>query len=451
MKPIFDVQNLVHDDSDIILVWEAIVSAAVRARISDIHVLAQKRGVDLVFRADGEMRLQGTLPHEFARRMINHIKTLSKIDLTEYRRPGEGRMLMTLDGKNVDLRVCVLPTIHGQDAVVRVFDRSISLMSLDDLGLLPEQLNYAEDLIKRPHGLILVCGATGSGKTTSLYAMLNRLTGTGRKVMTIEDPVEYELEGVNQTQVNSRIGVLFPTLLAAILRQDPDVIMIGEIRDEETAVTAVRAANTGSLVLATTHATRASRAVETMLGLGVHPYFLAVSLRGVMAQLLVKRICPHCRQALPATQDIIVDPEITARLRADNVEPQLYFGAGCEQCSGTGYLGRLGLFELFRPDDAIKQLILDRRPAAEIDRVAEAGHMLTLEQSGKLAALKGLTTMEEIVDALPMDMDSTQIAAPPPVPVPEKDAGMPRRPGAEKVRRVSKPIKIRKVGRRAKA
>jgi len=402
MKPLFNVQELVHADSDVTLVWEAIVSAAVRGKVSDIHVLAQKRGVDLVYRADGDMRVQGVFAHDFAKRLINHIKTLSKIDLAESRRPGEGRMLMNLDGKSVDLRVCVLPTIHGQDAVVRVFDRSISLMTLNDLGLLPEQLNYATDMISRPHGLILVCGATGSGKTTSLYAMLNHLIGNGRKIMTIEDPVEYELEGVNQTQVNTRIGVHFSTLLAAILRQDPDIIMIGEIRDEETAVTAVRAANTGSLVLATTHATRASRAVETMLGLGVHPYFLSVSLRGVMSQLLVKRICPQCRQALPDTKDIIVDPDLIARLKADSVEPQLYHGAGCEQCGGTGYQGRLGLFELFRPDDAIKQLILDRRPAAEIDRVAESGHMLTLVQSGKLAALRGLTTMEEVVDALPM-------------------------------------------------
>jgi len=283
--------------------------------------------------------------------------------------------------------------------------------------------------------------------------MLNRIAGTGRKIMTIEDPVEYELDGVNQTQVNSRIGVQFSTLLAAILRQDPDVIMIGEIRDEETAVTAVRAANTGSLVLATTHATRASRAVETMLGLGVHPYFLAVSLRGVMAQLLVKRICPHCRKALSATEDIVVDPEILARLKADNVYPQLYLGEGCEQCNGTGYSGRVGLFELFRPDDAIKQLILDRRPAAEIDRVAEAGHMLTLEQSGKLAALKGLTTMEEIVDALPMDIDSTRVMELPidiKTPAMPKDAGTRKRPDAAKKKGTSRPAAKTRKTKRAK-
>ena len=310
-------------------------------------------------------------------------------------------MKITVDDRSVDLRVSAVPTIHGQDLVVRLFDRTISLMELVELGLLPKQLDYITDMIQRPHGLILVSGPTGCGKTTTLYAILRKLSGGGRKIITIENPVEYDLPGVNQTQVNPRIGVTFAGMLTAILRQDPDIIMVGEIRDEETAVTAVRAANTGHLVLATTHATRASRAVETMLSLGVHPYFLAVALRGVIAQFLVKRICPQCRTALPETADMIVEDSIRSRLR-DPHAAHLYQGAGCKQCYGTGYRGRMGLFELFIPDERIKQLILDRKGANEIEQAVVQTNGVTLDQVGKLAALNGDTTMEEVLDMVPL-------------------------------------------------
>jgi len=400
MEPIFSVTDLLADDADPILVWEAIVSKAIAARVSDIHVLSQSEGAELAFRLDGDMLYQGVMSAEFARRMISHVKTMADIDLGESRRPAEGRMKIEVDDRAVDLRVSAAPTIHGQDMVVRIFDRTINLREMVDLGLYGEQLDMLEDMIQRPHGLILVSGPTGSGKTTTLYAMLRRLAGKGRKIITIENPVEFDLPGVNQTQINPRIGVTFSRMLAAILRQDPDIIMVGEIRDEETAVTAVRAANTGHLVLATTHATRGSRAVETLLSLGVHPYFLAVALRGVVAQVLVKRICPQCRQALPETADIIVDESLLPRL--EDAEPTLYQGAGCERCYGAGYWGRLGLFELFLPDDHIKQLILDRKPATEIEKAMSAANILTLDQVGKLAALNGQTTMEEMIDIMPM-------------------------------------------------
>lgn len=401
MKPIFNVKDAVANDSDPTLVWEAVVDCAVRNAVSDIHVMAQKDGYELAFRLDGDMVYQGVLGAEFGRRLISHVKTMAGVDLGENRRPTEGRMKLRSEGRTIDLRVSAVPTIHGQDLVVRVFDRTISLMELTELGLRDEQLNYLNDMIQRPHGLILVSGPTGSGKTTTLYAILRRLAGKGRKIVTIENPVEYDLPGVNQTQVNPRIGVTFASMLTAILRQDPDIIMVGEIRDEETAVTAVRAANTGHLVLATTHATRASRAIETMLSLGVHPYFLALTLRACMAQVLVKRICPHCKTALPETMDMIVDPVVRRRL-PEGAAAQLSQGAGCEQCHHSGYHGRMGLFELFLPDEKIKQLILDRRSAVDIDRAVEEANLLTLEQAGKLAAITGQTTMEELVDTLPM-------------------------------------------------
>jgi len=407
---IFDVDQIVDEQSDPVLVWEAIVSRAVTERVSDIHVLAQKDGFELAFRIDGDLHRQGTLEAQFGRHLISHVKTMADIDLGETRRPTDGRMKLSVpitsgpdagSTRHVDLRVSTVPSISGQDMTVRVFDHTVSLMRLSELGMLDEQLEVTYDMLSRPHGLVLVSGPSGSGKTTTLYAMLQHLAGTTRKINTIEDPVEYDLEGANQTQVHPRIGVTFATMLSAILRQDPDIIMVGEIRDEETAITAVRAANTGNLVLATTHATRASRSIETMLSLGVHPYFLAVALRGVMAQVLVKRICPKCSAALQDTADMIIDPEVRKRLGSD-VEPRLHMGTGCEECFGTGYRGRMAIFEQFIPNDEVKQLILDRRPAVEIDRAIADTEMLTLERAGKLAALQGLTTMEELVRVLPM-------------------------------------------------
>jgi type II secretory ATPase GspE/PulE/Tfp pilus assembly ATPase PilB-like protein len=405
----FDVERLVDPNSDPVLVWEALVNRAVEERVSDIHVLAHAEGFEIAFRLDGDLRRQGFLAGRIGKHLISHVKTMADIDLAETRRPTDGRMKLTInveggsgDGRrDIDLRVSTVPSIHGQDLVVRVFDHTVSLMKLDELGMRDEQLALCGDILARPHGLVLVSGPSGSGKTTTLYAMLQHLAGATRKINTIEDPVEYDLPDANQTQVNPRIGVTFAGMLAAILRQDPDIVMVGEIRDQETAVTALRAANTGNLVLATTHATRASRAVETMLSLGVHPYFLSVALRGVLAQVLVKRICPHCRSPLPDTADMIVEPEVRRRL-GKGFEGRLHMGAGCDKCHNTGYHGRMALFEQFVPDDRIKQLIVDRVSAMDMDETLRKSDMLTLERAGKLAALEGQTTMEELVRVLPM-------------------------------------------------
>ena len=399
MKALFEADRLVNTDSDPVLVWEAMVSQAVNARVSDIHVLAQKTGYDIAFRIDGDYRPQGRVDADFARRMVNHIKSVAGIDVGEHRRPSEGHMRIHMDGRTVELRVSVVPSTYGQDLVARVFDRTLNLLDLEDLGLLDEQLDQVRDMISRPHGLILVTGPTGGGKTTSLYAILQHLVGKGRKIVTIEDPVEYDLTGVNQTEVNPRIDVTFARMLTAVMRQDPDIIMIGEIRDEQTAHTAVRAANTGHLVLATTHASRAARAVESLLSLGVHPYFLGSALRGVIAQVLVKRLCPHCSTVLDETAEMILEPSLKARL--GDRQAKLYQGSGCEHCYRSGYSGRMGLFELLAPDAALRQMIFDRVPADQLEQ-ASSKTQLTLEQVGKLAAVTGQTTMEEIIDKLPM-------------------------------------------------
>ena len=397
---IFPVTEAVSSETDVVLLWEAMVDRAVAHRVSDIHLLCQCEHYNLAFRVDGDMEVQGQIPTPFVRRLISHVKSVAGMDIAEHRRPTEGRMKLPAAGRTVDLRISVVPSIHGQDMVVRLLDREISLLKLPELGMLTEQTDQLQDILARPGGLILVTGPTGSGKTTTLYAMLQQLAGTKRKIITIEDPVEYDLDGINQTQVNPRAGVTYARMLTAILRQDPDIIMVGEIRDPETAMTAVRAANMGNLVLATTHASRASQAVETVLSLGVHPFFLAVALRGVIAQVLVKRICPQCRQPMPETCDMILDEAVARRL--GDVQAQLYHGVGCEHCQHTGYRGRMGLYELFMPNESIKKLILDRSSAVDIEDVVAQRGWLRLEQAGILAAVTGQTSMEEAVRALPM-------------------------------------------------
>jgi type II secretory ATPase GspE/PulE/Tfp pilus assembly ATPase PilB-like protein len=400
VQKILDVEAVISDDANPTLVWEGIVSNAVEARVSDIHCLATKDGYELAYRVDGELRVQGNFAGELGRRLINHVKSIAGMDVGEYRRPCEGRLKTDVNDRVVDLRISCVASIHGQDMVVRIFDHTVQLLSLDELGMIESQINYARDMVTRPNGLILVCGGSGSGKTTTLYAMLREISRRGRKIMTIENPVEFDLDGVNQTQVNSRINVSFASLLRAILRQDPDVIMVGEIRDEETATTAVRAANTGHLVLATIHATTASRAVESMLSLGVHPYFFNVALRCIIAQVLVKRICSECKTELPETADMVIDDTISQYLPR-TVKPNLAQGKGCDHCFNTGYRGRLGVFELMIPDEEIRELILQEASADRLEQTAAQSRMLTLEQAGKLAAVSQLTTMEEIVDAMP--------------------------------------------------
>lgn len=394
--------NEISADSNPSLVWELITTRAVTNRVSDIHLLAQKENYELCFRIDGDMFCQGSVDRKFARQLISHVKAAAGMDVGESRRPIEGHIRQEIEDtdRKVDLRISTIPSIHGQDMVVRIFDRNMSLLDVEDLGLQNDQLEQIKDILVRPQGLVLVTGASGSGKTTSLYAMLRKLSGKTRKIITIEDPVEFDLDNVNQTQVNHRIGVNFASMLSAIMRQDPDIIMVGEIRDHDTAVTAIRAANTGHLVFATTHAPRATRAIEVMLSLGVHPYFLASSLRAVVSQVLVKQICPHCKIELQETVDILVEPIIQKHIPAGH-KPMLSIGTGCEHCHQTGYLGRTALFDIFVPDDEARQNLINNKSVVSIQDTYNKHGMLTLEQAGKLAALTGQTTMEELVRVLP--------------------------------------------------
>ncbi|MFP4052887.1 MAG: GspE/PulE family protein [Phycisphaerae bacterium] len=400
MEPILAREQLLEVGPEPSAIWNNIVDTAVHHQVSDVHLLAQKELDTLAFRVDGDLRKQAEIPSDLGKRIIGHVKSISGMDVAEHRRPDEGRLKLEVSDRTVELRISVVPSLHGQDMVVRLFDRTVGLMDLPDLGLLDSQMDAVRDMIDRPHGLMLVSGPTGSGKTTSLYAMLREIAGRDRKIVTIENPIEYDLKHVNQTSINPRIGLGYADMLTALLRQDPDVIMVGEIRDTETAVTAVRAANTGHLVLATTHAARASRAVETLLFLGVHPFFLATALRCVMAQVLVKTICPECRTELPETAEMIIEPKVR-ELVQEGESAHLYQGSGCDACHQSGYQGRMGLFEVFVPDENIRRMILNRKPAAKLDKAIQQSETLSLSDVGMLAALRGRTTIEELVAELP--------------------------------------------------
>ncbi|MFP4433455.1 MAG: GspE/PulE family protein [Phycisphaerae bacterium] len=400
MEPILDHQAVQDVGVEPSAQWTHIVEEAVTHRVSDIHLSAQRLGCDLLFRIDGKLYPQTQLDPDLSRRLIGHVQSIAGMDVAEHRKPHEGRLKVEIADRQVELRISVVPTLHGQDMVVRVFDRTVGLMEIDELGMLDGQQDTIDDIIERPNGLILVSGPTGSGKTTTMYSMLRLIAGSGRKICTIENPIEYDLQGVSQTQISPRVGLGFAEMLTALLRQDPDVIMVGEVRDAETARTAVRAANTGHLVLATTHASRASRAIETMLFLDVHPFFLATALRCVIAQVLVRTICPECRTELPETGEMLIEPKVREML-TDADEAHLSQGEGCASCHQSGYQGRMGLFELFVPDETTRKMVLNRAPAGEIDEYIAQAETLSLTDVGKLAALRGRTTIEEIVSVLP--------------------------------------------------
>jgi len=378
-------------------IWGRLVETAVRHHASDIHMAFQADGLHVALRVDGRLVEQGIIRSaDDAWRLLNHVKVLGEIDLGERRRPQAGRALVNAEDRQVDLRVSLLPTLHGQDCVIRVLDRRVSLMSVEQLGMRRRELNRLFGLLASPSGLVVVTGPTGAGKTTTLYAAISRLNDGSRKIITIENPIEYDIPGVVQSQVNYRIGVDYASLLPTVLQHDPDIIMIGEIRDRETATAAVRAAVTGHLVFATMHSLGAAATIQTLLSLDVPPHFIARALRGAVAQNLVRRVCPACAEPIPETESVLHLDDIRHLLEPGQT-PRLVVGRGCAECFGSGYRGRMGLFEIMAADETIRHLIDERRPASDIHRAAVEAGMVTIEQTGKLAAFLGHTTVEEVV------------------------------------------------------
>jgi type II secretory ATPase GspE/PulE/Tfp pilus assembly ATPase PilB-like protein len=379
-----------------------IVRQAAEMRASDLFLLSDESAVKVAVRNLGSLEQLAVLPRDQGRHLINYFKTLAGIDIAERRRPQEGRWIFDSNESRVDLRINVVPTLFGEDVACRLLDRKFGLRTLDNLGLSRSDHSKLTGLLSSPSGLILVTGPTGTGKTTTLYACIQHLNTGGRKINTIEDPIEYGLTGIRQSQVNPKIGVDFPDLLKNILRQAPDVIMIGEIRDEDTAHTAVRAANSGHLVLATLHSPVAAGAVQSLRALGANPYFLASCIQGVVAQRLVRVLCQKCRVAY----DISESPGTFAEIK-DLLEPGLgtfiYGPSGCEECRQQGYGGRIGVFEVMTFNRALRQMILQQKSAEEIQLQAIADGMIEFRRAAMLKVAQGMTSTEEVLHELPAE------------------------------------------------
>jgi type IV pilus assembly protein PilB len=386
----------VADDSDapVVKLVNLIIQEAISLRASDIHIEPFADRIRVRYRIDGVLVERDSPPRRLLAPLVSRIKIMGSMDIAEKRRPQDGRIKMTVQGKHFDLRVSCLPTVHGQGVVMRILDRGSISISIRDLGFGEEDYKRFAQIIKRPNGIFLVTGPTGSGKTTTLYAALNELNRPDRKIITAEDPVEYYLPGVNQVEVKHHIGLDFQRIIRAMLRQAPNIILVGEIRDHETAEIAVQASLTGHLVFSTLHTNDAPSAITRLADIGVQPFLIASSVIAIMAQRLVRVVCPKCKEP--------DDPD-TSELAAAGITPDqlanatFMRGRGCNHCYHTGYRGRLGIFELMRMSAGIREMTFNRAPNQEIRRQARLMGMRTLLEDGVEKAVKGITTLEEVL------------------------------------------------------
>lgn len=379
-----------------------LIEYAARLHVSDLFLYTNEDHVEVAVRHLGILRSVGRLPLEFGRRCISYVKTAGDMNFSERRRPMDGRWLYNRkSGVSLDLRINTIPTLHGEDCTIRILDQEYRLLSLDQLGLDGHHYNRLTQFLSNPSGLMLVTGPTESGKSTTLYGCLNQLNNGERKISTIEDPIEYSLAGIRQSQVHAGLELTFDTMLRHVLRQAPDVIMIGEIRDAETALTAVRAAGSGHLVLSTLHAPVASAAVHSLLRLGVHPYLLSNSLIGVVAQRLIRTLCPQCKETFEVPAPRLFEG---VRQWLQPGQGEVLCGAnGCPACFGTGYSGRTGVFEMLAVTAAIRELIDDSAPVSAIRKKAVEEGMIEFRHAAVLKVAQGLTTIEEVVRVLPAE------------------------------------------------
>lgn len=379
-----------------------LIEQAAELQASDIFFLSDENGLRVAMRRMGRLETLADVSREQGRHLISYVKAQAGIDIAERRRPQEGRWIVDRAGGRIDLRINIIPTLHGEDLAARILDRKQGLRSLDSLGMTRADLQKLTGLLASPSGLLLVTGPTGTGKTTTLYACLQHLNNGTRKINTLEDPVEYQLAGIRQSQITPKLAVDFPEMLRNVLRQAPDVIMIGEIRDEETAATAVRAANSGHLVLATLHAPVAAGAVQSMRALNSNPYFLASCLLGIVAQRLVRKLCQNCRTAY----DISESPDTFAEVQG-MLEPGLgtfiYGPSGCDQCRNQGYQGQVGVFELMSFGRDLRQLVLHGNATEDLQKQAIAGGMIEFRRAAMLKIAQGLTSTEEVLRELPAE------------------------------------------------
>lgn len=387
-----DDSRMTEEDSPIVKLVNQIIQQGVQQKASDIHFDPHETKLVVRYRIDGILKTERSLPKHMQNMLTARIKIMANLNITESRLPQDGRIKMTLDMHPVDLRVSTLPAIYGEKIVLRILDLGSSLNHLENLGFNKLNMQRFTNLIKQPNGIILITGPTGSGKSSTLYAALNKLNTEEVNLVTIEDPVEYQLGGINQVQVNASVGLTFASGLRSILRQDPDIVMIGEIRDTETAEIAVRASLTGHLVLSTLHTNDSIGTIARLTDMGVEPFLVAASLSGVVAQRLVRRVCRDCKQTFKATER---EKEIFAK-RGIKIEA-VSRGKGCGMCNMTGYKGRIALHEVLVVDEHIRQLIMNNRPIVEIREYAMKNGTIFLIDDGFLKVKQGLTTTEEVL------------------------------------------------------
>ncbi|MDI3257077.1 MAG: type II secretion system ATPase GspE [Kyrpidia sp.] len=390
-----DDEQVRAEDAPIVRLVNQLIEQAADGRASDIHFDPHKQAVVVRFRIDGILHTQMRLPKHLQPVLTARVKIMANLNIAEHRLPQDGRIQLKVRGRPVDIRVATLPTIFGEKIVLRLLDLRHAVTRIEELGFSDRNRTAFQSMIQAPHGIVLVTGPTGSGKTSTLYAALHQLNMESHNIITVEDPVEYQIDGVNQVQVNQTVGLTFAVGLRSILREDPNIIMVGEIRDEETAEIAVRAALTGHLVLTTLHTNDAPGSITRLMDMGVEPYLIASTLRGVVAQRLVRRICPDCRESYPPSPD-------EAKLLADHglTADSLWRGRGCTACHRTGYRGRTAVHEILPVDDEIRSLIAARRPASEFRRSAEEQGFTSLVVDGLDKAVRGLTTVQEVLQVI---------------------------------------------------
>jgi len=370
---------------------ELILTQAVRDRASDIHVEPDEDALRIRFRIDGILYEIPPPPKHLELAVISRIKVLANMDIATTRIPQDGHFKRRIEGREVDARVSTIPTIYGENVVIRILNPATALLNLDELGFSPEALTQFEEMLSHPWGTILVTGPTGSGKTTTLYSALNRINTIEKNIITIEDPVEYRLNLIRQIQVNPKAGLTFANGLRSIVRQDPDIIMVGEIRDLETAEIAIQAALTGHLVFSTLHTNDAPGAITRLVDMGIEPFLVSGAVTGIVAQRLVRRICPKCKESYKPNKTLL--QKLGLEKNKDYV---FYRGKGCQQCKETGYKGRVGLFESLRISDEISELIVKEISSIAIKKRAEKEGMESLKRDGLSKALQGITSIEEV-------------------------------------------------------
>ncbi|HUY34016.1 MAG TPA: ATPase, T2SS/T4P/T4SS family [Pirellulales bacterium] len=384
-------------EASVVRLVNEILLEAIETRASDVHLESQGSGLKIRYRIDGLLHAQPTPPdiNRFQAAIISRLKIMARLNIAEKRLPQDGRIKLKVLGREVDVRVSVIPMIHGEGIVMRLLDKSGMEFALEKLGMEADQYKTFKELIRLPHGIILVTGPTGSGKTTTLYSALLEIKDAQTKIITTEDPVEYQLDGINQIQVHTKVGLTFATSLRSILRHDPDIVLVGEIRDLETAENAIQASLTGHLVFSTLHTNDASGAYTRLIDMGVEPFLVASTVEAVMAQRLVRRLCPECKQAYEPAPD-----ELPADFPFDDwrqVGAPLYRAAGCRACRQVGYRGRMGIYELLITTETVRQIAHERASTWKLKQAAMADGMRTLRQDGWRKVLAGRTTVEEVV------------------------------------------------------